>query len=174
MTNVIPEDIRRDMQSNARARLIVAASMVAIIVAALSFLALLPSYLVLKVNASGAHPSVAVIAPVDIAHDKVLIAHTTTLLNTLSPLVGTTSMPARTIQSVVALRPVGVHIDQITYIAGSPSSLMLVGSAETNGKISLYRDALVATALFTSVSVPVGALVGTDGGRFSITLLGAF
>ena len=67
-----------------------------------------------------------------------------------------------------------MRVDQITYTAGSPSSLMLVGSADTTGGISAYRAALAADAAFASVSVPVGALVGTEGGRFSVTLSGTF
>jgi hypothetical protein len=96
------------------------------------------------------------------------------LLSELSPLVSASTTPTAVITEALSLRPPGITVDEISYTSGNPASLMLVGSAATNGAISAYKTALASDALFTSVSVPVGALVGTDGGRFSMTLSGDF
>lgn len=174
MANVIPNEMRRDMRNHSRARFVLAGSTVALISAALSFLMFLPSYFALIVNSRGVSPDFTPITTAVRVSDGEAIQHTNALLSELAPIAAASSTPTDTIASALALRPSGVRVDQIIYTQGAPSSLMLEGSADTNGEISAYRSALAADSEFTSVSVPVGALVGTDGGRFSITLLGTF
>jgi hypothetical protein len=49
-----------------------------------------------------------------------------------------------------------------------------VGIGTGRVAINAYREALAADPHFTGVAVPVGDLLGTAGGKFSITLTGAF
>ena len=174
MANIISEDTRRAMQSAARARFILAGAMVALICAGISFLVLLPSYFVLLANSKGISATPSAVSPSERASDTAAITHTKALVGQLAPLVAASSSPTEAITAALGLRPSGVRVDQISYSSGTPASLMLVGSADTTSDISAYRAALSADPLFTSVSVPVGALVGTDGGRFSITISGTF
>jgi hypothetical protein len=51
---------------------------------------------------------------------------------------------------------------------------MIVGFSLARDAINVYRQALQADPHFKTVSVPVGDLAGTQGGRFSVTLSGDF
>ena len=174
MANVIPNEIRLDLESHARARYIVVGAIMALLCAAVAFLLLLPSYLALTIRSNESGSSSQMIASAQQQSDATALKHATALLNVLSPIVLASSTPTAVIGDVLSVRPAGVRITQIIYHAGSPASLMLTGSADSSGEIGAYRDKLSADPRFLSVSVPVGALVGTDGGRFSITLSGTF
>ena len=162
------------MKGDARARFMLAGAAALLLCAGGSFLMLLPSYFILAKDASGMPPKGSSISPQQNASDRTVIASAKALLAQVSPIIAATTTPTDAIIAALSVRPSGVHVDQINYMAGSPSSLMLVGSAASTNAISAYRTALAGNALFTSVSIPVGALVGTDGGRFSITLSGNF
>ena len=171
MANVIPEDIRRSLGRRSLSRFVLAGSIVALVCALAAFLALLPSYFVLTESLSGIAPTAVPVSATQASADRASVTHTNTLLSVLAPIVSATTTPTDVVAEALKLRPAGVHVDQITYTAGS---LMLVGSASTNVTISTYRSALAADPMFSSVSVPVGALAGTDGGRFSMTISGSF
>ena len=172
MANVIPEKMHRDMNRYDRARFILTGAVVFLVCAGVAFLLLLPSYFANLMDEHQAVPMSAPITAAEQAKDAAAIVHTNALLAVLAPIVKATSTPTDVITDALALRPSGVRIDQIIYNAGKTSSLMLSGAADTNSEINEYQTALSADSRFTSVSVPVGALVGTDGGRFSITLFG--
>jgi hypothetical protein len=174
MANVIPEHMRRIVQSRARARFVLVSAIVVLICAGLSFVALLPSYLTLATGAAGGSPASASKLSFDVKRNTALMTNATALLSVLAPVVAASSTATEAIAEALGERPPGVKVDQITYSAGKPSSLMLVGSAANNSDIGAYKTALAGDPLFSSVSIPVSALVGTDGGRFSITLSGAF
>jgi len=168
MVNILPEDIRKRARDAARARYMIAGAIVALIAAGLALLLLLPSYFVLAgIPSLGSSTS---ITAAQVASDTAAVIETKVLLAAVAPSVAASSTPTAAIVEALGLRPQGVTVDQISYTAGTPSSLMLVGTAATTGSIGDYRTALAADPLFASVSVPVGALVGTQGGRFSITL----
>ncbi len=73
----------------------------------------------------------------------------------------------------LAARPQGVTVDRIRYESGKPSQLVLSGYAPRYA-VNHFRTALTDTGKFTSVSVPVGALVGTDDSGFSVTMMRNF
>ena len=175
MANVIPSDINEELQGYAWARFIIVGAFVALACAAIAFLLLMPSYLAIVLSTQHVDDSDAGGALAGKGNDTAVLSHASGLLKILSPIVLATSTPTQTIQAALAMRPQGVHVDQILYHAGGTrSSLMLSGSADSNSEINSYRNALAADPRFVSVSIPVGALVGTDGGRFSITLSGDF
>ena len=166
--------MRRDMEHIERARFILTGAIVALVCAAVALALLLPGYLAIVLDAQRSVPAFSVIAPAQQASDAAAIAHTNALLAVLAPIAMASSTPTDVITEALALRPSGVRVDQIIYHTGNPSSLMISGAADTNGEINAYQGALSADPRFVSVSIPVGALVGTDGGRFSITLSGTF
>ena len=174
MANVIPEEMRHNVERRERARLIITAAVVAIVCAGLAFVLLLPGYLATLVDARHAPPAFTAVTQEQQASDAAAIAHTNALLAVVAPIAQASSTPSDVILDALAARPSGVHIDQIIYRAGDPSSIMLSGSADTNNEINAYQTALSNDPHFASVSVPVGALVGTEGGHFSITLSGTF
>ena len=156
-----------------RARFIIAGALVALAVAALSVLALLPSYLALTI-AAGASPAGVISPNASVQADRDAIQQTQSLFNTLSPLVSSTTTPTDALTAALTARPNGVSVDHFTYAAGSPGALMIFGSGDTPGDINAYRAALANDPHFTNVSVPVGDLVGAAGGQFSITASGNF
>ena len=162
------------MERFERARFILTGAVVALVCAGLAFILLLPGYFATILDAQQKVPGFTTVTPTQQADDNNAIAHTTALLSVLAPIAEASSTPTETIRDALTLLPAGVHIDQIIYHTGTPSSLMLSGAADMNSEINAYQTALSADLPFVSVSVPVGALVGTDGGRFSITLSGKF
>ena len=72
-------------------------------------------------------------------------------------------------------RPSGIHIDDIVYnVAGSAQTIAIAGSADSRAIIDKYRAVLQADPRFSSVKLPVGDLLSSDGGNFTITLSGNF
>jgi len=144
------------------------------IASALIALALAPSYLAISLAAPdqpAAQPD-AKGAP----DDAISIARSQMLVTQLAPLLAGSSSPSTIIMRALGERPSGVAITHISYKAADQSStgeIQLVGTASRE-RVAAYRDALTADHTFNSVSVPVGALVGADGGHFSITIDGNF
>ena len=166
--------MRRDIERYERARYIVAGALVALVCAGITFVLLVPSYLATLLDAQHAALGLTPITPAQQTSDSAAIAHANALIAVLAPIAQASSTPTDVITDALSLRPSGVRIDQIIYQAGTPSSLILSGSADTNSEINAYQRALSNDPRFASVTIPVGALVGTDGGRFSVTLLGTF
>ena len=171
MSNVLPESARQSVWRMYRARFCIAACLVFLAVAALAFIALVPSYFTLYV---GGYTSLQG-SPVN-AHlkdDRAAVAHAQALLGTLSPLLSATTTSGL-IADAISARPATVEISHITSTAGRPGTIILVGSAGSIKAISAYQNALRADPHFTGVSVPVGDLAGTAEGQFSITLSAYF
>ena len=168
MTNVLPQKAQRHVWGMYRARFILAGSGVACVVAILAFLALLPSYLAL--HADG-YPESASLSAGGSTHDQADIVRARGFLSTLQPLIAATTTPSGILSSALGLRPPKVLVDHVSYTSGT---LVLSGASPSRESIDTYRKSLAADPHFTSVSVPVGDLAGAQGGRFSITLSGAF
>lgn len=169
MTNVLPHDTQQEVWSMYRARLILAGSAVALAVSLLAILTLLPSYLALHADES------AITEPASGgggSHDQADIIRAQSLLSILTPLADTATTSSEVVQSALKLRPRGVVVDRIAYTSGG--TIVLGGSASSREGINAYKNALLADPHFKSVSVPVGDLVGSSGGRFSVTLSGTF
>jgi hypothetical protein len=173
MSNLLPEKAQRYVWKGIRARFILAGSFLLIATAVLCVLVLAPSYAVFAfATAGGAQPPALrpVLDPSEISD----ISRAQGFVKELLPLVSGTTTPTSAISQALAKLPRGVKIDHVTYTPGTPATIMLVGVAETREAINVFRDALTAASGFRSVSVPVGALVGADGGRFTVTLTGNF
>ena len=151
-----------------RARFFMVGSLVLSAVAGLALLTLIPAYLAL-----------AVVAPsTDVEHtlegerieDPTAIARAQALVTAIGPLLVATSSPTEVLSTAIGAKPSGVLIDRVSYRAGQ---LVLSGSASRES-IEAFRTALAVDTRFSSISIPVSALVGRDGNRFSITIAGSF
>lgn len=173
MANVIPPDLQKNMRANVRARFMLTSAFVALVCAALVLLMLLPSYAAL-VQGDSKTSGVAPISASQQALDKAALGQANALLAQLSPIAHATTTPSMAVSEALSLRPKGVSVNQVMYTAGTPATLVVIGTAGASSEISAYRNALASSTVFTSATVPVGALIGADGGSFSITLSGHF
>ncbi len=154
-------------------RFVLAGSCVAIAVALLSGLALLPMYLALHSDDEAVSASLQA-KNSEIQNERAEIARAQSLITTLSPYASSSSTLSEALEAALALRPKGVFVDRITYSSGESSAIVLVGSAATRDGINTYRQILQSDLRFKTVSVPVGDLAGSKEGRFSVTLTGKF
>lgn len=168
MTNVLPPTAAQELWSIQRARFVIVGSVVALAAAVLAAVALAPGYVVLRtVAVPAAGPAVSE----EMAYDEQAVERARAYLQAMTPIVGATTTPTEMLGTALALRPVGVLIDRISYRDGS---IVLSGSATNRERVDAYQKALVSDSHFTSVAVPVSDLVGNEEGRFSITLSGNF
>lgn len=172
MSNILPREAKKAVWRMYRVRFMIAGSLVALFAAALCALSLLPSYLALHAaeatrSASSTPQSVANNA------DRAALLSIQNMLKALSPVIATTT-PTSAIIQALSLRPSGITVDHITYSAGNPGTLVLVGSTATREAIKGYRQALLSDSRWKTVSAPIGDLTGEPGARFSITLSGSF
>ncbi len=168
MSNVLPPEAKRHLWSEYRARFILVGSLLAILTALLGILALLPTYLTLHSEVTMQEGSG--LDDASRAQDRLTMGETQSLIALLAPSVTATTTPANVIARILELRPKGVLVDHITYSGGT---FLLAGSSGVRDGVGLYRTALDAEPIFTTVSVPVGDLVGASG-RFSMTITGQF
>lgn len=157
-----------------RARLVIVLSLTIFALGFFFALTLLPSYL--AISLAGGPDQTTQENTHTSSDETISIARAQMLVTKLLPVLSATSSPTAVIATAIKDRPAGVVLSHISYTAGegdATGELLLVGDAPRE-KVSAYRDALTADPLFKTVSVPVGALVGTDGGHFSITLGGTF
>lgn len=173
MSNVIPEDALRKIGAVYRARSITAASLVALTAAALCAAALLPSYLALY-ESDRSVPTRPFSGAKSEQQIRDELSHAQSIVSVLLPLVSATTTPVQAAQAALSARPASIRIDRITYTGGEGGALLIGGKGASRESINAYRKALDDDPHFTSVSVPVGDLAGTEDGRFSITLSGNF
>lgn len=170
MTNLLPQKERTAIAWDMVHRQLLAASLLLLGAAAVTLLALAPALLVFKFGSAGSSAAAALAKK---NADTSAIAETQALLTQVVPTVGTSS-PTTAIMAALTLREKGITIDHITFSVGNPSSLILSGSASVKDSVNSYRAILAADGHFSSVTVPVSALVGADSGKFTMTLAGIF
>ena len=169
MANVLPLDAQKHVWRVFRSRFIVAVALAILGLSLFFALSLLPSYLAISL---ASQPVQDVQPSKGSPDDAASIARAQTLVTKLSPALFASSSVSAVIRSAIQDRPSGVVLSNITYTAGDSTKageMIVVGDAPRE-KISEFRKALSADPYFKTVSVPVAALVGTDGGRFSMTL----
>lgn len=178
MSNVLPKETLRIEWGRFRNRLVLVGALVLLGTAALSALALLPSHVALQVESQnpeqkGIDGSGAVTdANSREKSERNDIARAQALIESVLPLVSSTSSPSEAIRAALALRPIGVRVDHISFVSGENATIAIYGISQGRENIHQYREALSNSGRFKSATVPVGALVGTDGGKFTITLSG--
>jgi hypothetical protein len=170
MANVLPRDVKKRVAAEYRARIIIAASLVALILALPAGVALLPSYLAIRMAAPSTSSTEGERAA---SEDTMAVARAVALMLRLDETVAASSSPTALIQSALAERPRGVTVERVSLASGEKSTMIIAGTASREG-VSAFRDNLEATAPFKKVEVPVGALVGSERTSFSFTVTGDF
>src|SRR5438128_1742196 len=113
MANVLPTHIQKELESIRRARFIIAGSLVAIVAAALSVLALLPGYVALHSNGDtnqSTNPHASSLGN----SDRDSLNRAKLFLTALAPIISATTTPSDTIADALSLRPTGLHVTHIT------------------------------------------------------------
>ncbi|MDO8481857.1 MAG: hypothetical protein Q7S75_02125 [bacterium] len=179
MANVLPNETTKFVWEGYRGRLILVGSLVFLGMAILAGIALLPAYVVLQVEKSSQAKLAAIVSTQpepnpQIQTERDDIIRTQTLIAKITPIVSATSSPTESIKYALALRPKGVTVTNINFTSGPQWSVTITGDSAGREHINQYREALSNDGHFQSVSVPVGALVGSNDGRFTITLTGTF
>ncbi len=179
MSNLLPKERLEFVWADYRSRLILAGALVFLGVAILAGIAFLPAYVVLRVGTSSQEKQSADIASQSGANsqsrtERADILRSQMLLARVAPIISATSSPTEILNSALALRPNGISINHINFVSGKGGSVIINGEARGREDINQYRDSLSKGGRFEGVSIPVGALVGSEGGAFTITLTGNF
>ena len=178
MSNILPEETIKIVWKRFYVRLILVGGTAAIFVAVLAGLALLPSYIALRTENSSMEqlqtPASLLKLNPQIQWEIDDIKHSQNLVALVSPYISASSSPSETLGIVLRDKPQGLIIGKIGIVTGEKGTMTLVGQASTREIINQYREALSKEAVFTNVSVPVGVLIGSEDGRFTMTLTGDF
>lgn len=169
MANVLPPAQQKQIVRMYLARLLLALACALLFLASIFQVALVPSYLAL---AFASPPIPHIPQGGTAAGDPLAVVRAQTLLNTIAPVVNASSSPSMIAAAALSDMPAGVTIQHVSVSSGTDASAataMIVGAA-TRENVEAYRSALTKDPLFSSVTVPVSALVGSDAGHFTITL----
>jgi hypothetical protein len=171
MSNLLPQQFQKQLWAGYRARFVTVGSMLFICVAIITALALLPSYIILITN----YPRQTISKDQQQKNDTDLIDLATAqiLVIQYGPMMSD-KPTTEVVIDILQLRPAGVKVDKIAYTAGTVATLVVSGAATSRESINMYREAIVATGRFKSVTIPVGDLIGVKGGRFTVTISGQF
>ncbi len=172
MSNLLPGRAQKEVWRGYLSRFIFAGSLLMLAASLLAILALVPSYYVLYTTRPMKDGST--MTAEENKNDTADIAKAQAAVSLLLPVVSATSSLSQAISAALSVRPKGIRIDNITYNAGEPASVMITGTANNREAINAYREAMKADKRFAAVAVPVGDLLGGEGGRFTFTLTGKF
>lgn len=166
MANVLTPQSKRSVWRVQRARFVTVFSLAIFGLAAVASAALVPSYIALEI----ASPQIIEVPESGRSEsaDPVAVTRAHTLVRELSAVITATTSPSMLYTRALEARPQGLAVDSVTY--SRADGRITISGAGARELISAYRNTLSTDPLFASVSVPVGALVGSDGGRFSITI----
>lgn len=171
MANILPPDRLKTLRKAQRARLLFAASGIASIAGLLAGVALVPSFLAVRLEPHAESAG----GDLKNASSTNAVLEAQSLIAVLQSVSTTTKASLEAMQAASALRPSGVSIDHIDYTRGATGGTIVVsGVYRAAGDIDAYRSRLSSDDHFTQVNVPVSALAGATNGRFAITLTGHF
>mgnify|MGYP003396018140 CR=1 FL=1 len=172
MANVLPPESQKKIWAMYRSRLVLVTALVLLLLASVAAAALIPSYVALHVAMEDATD-----VGVEIESEResaVTLEHSQALIRELMPVITATSSPVEVVVSAIALKPAGMRITRVMYASGTGEGRITFIGTGTREQVSAYKDILTKSGNFTGVAVPVGALVGSEGGGFSIVLAGQF
>ena len=178
MSNITSDQMRKDIWSFYKSRLVGSLGVVLLISSGVAFATLVPAYLALA--------AVPVLSISDAA--KAGPNQTQNLTRASNLVAGIETASTSTVpmfdalRSALAGRPAGVtesashyaHGDTSKLVTSNLSTIELEGQASSRDRIDSYIATLNADSHFKTVAVPVSVLAGSDDGHFSITLTGAF
>ncbi|MBM3272189.1 hypothetical protein FJY94_02825 [Candidatus Kaiserbacteria bacterium] len=174
MANLLPVPVAKQNMFDHEARFAALGATALLVFGLVAIIVMMPSYVAVSStdSATSTDPALAEQAK----QDEAAIARAQALIEQFSPAAAPSAKGAA-IAAALVLRPRGIRIQSVTYSAGmsgQASTLQLSGTAEANQEIEAYRRLLAAAGPFTSVNIPVTALVGTTRGEFTVTLTGTF
>lgn len=169
MANVLPAEEKKRVLREVRSRFVLTFALVLMVGASVAIASLLPALISVRLATSGI-PQDGELSQT-VRDDQAKHARALALVSALNPLVLATTTPSATVIAALGAKPAGISVSGISYSKGR---LLLNGVSRDRQAINDYRETLEADARFSSVSVPVAALVGSQDGRFTITLLGQF
>jgi len=178
MSNVLPKETLQAEWNRFRNRLVLVGALVLLGTAILSGLALLPAHAALLVEkAIATQQNNQERGALSEENQQALserngIVRAQVLLDSVGPIVSATSSLSEIINATLAVRPSGIRVDHITFVSGASGMMTIDGISRGRESINQYKEALSKSGRFKNISVPVGALVGADGGRFTMTLSG--
>jgi hypothetical protein len=166
MSNVLPTAQKKIEVRRFRLRILAMGAAVIALGGVVASLSLLPALISIRIAESSVTSSVA---EASAKEDQAQAFRAQNIIDATMPLATATTSPMDILFFALAEKPVGVSVTGMTV---SKESIMLSGESGSRVAINMYRDALDASGRFGSVVVPVSALVGTQDGRFTITLSG--
>ncbi|HEY4487693.1 MAG TPA: hypothetical protein VI483_02930 [Candidatus Paceibacterota bacterium] len=172
MANVLPKESKKKILLVQRARFIFAFSLIALAVAFISYLALMPSYLALVFGGGKFETNDQ--AAASTTQHAVTLREAKAAIVSLTPVLDATTTPGQILQAVFSSKPAGITIDRINYSRAKQGTIVLSGIALRTTEIEMYRTALDSSPHVESVSIPVNALVGSSDGAFTMTISGDF
>lgn len=172
MANVIPPEEIIVLRRKTNARFIYVAGIVIAVGAIVAILAIMPAYISVRVARASVDTTMGEAAAGNLSSDQATAVRTQSLIAALKPIASATSSPTDALSRALSVKPAGVSITTITYGGGAKSTVILSGTSARREGVDEFRRALEESGRFSSVSVPVSAIVGTQEGRFSITLSG--
>lgn len=166
MANVLPPQFKKSLWRVQRAHYALVFAIMLGILVVVGAVALAPSYLALEI-ASPRVPEIPENTQREVT-DPLALARANALVTNLMAATHATSSPSELFAMIFDASTSEIVVDSIS-LTESGSRIAVSGTGSREG-ISAYRNILSENDLFSSVSVPVGALVGSENSRFSITI----
>jgi len=177
MSNLLPSEALSAVWRRFNYRVLFVGSLVFLFSAFFAAIALLPSYIIPKIEQGvllKRDVQATEAAELESVAEKDEILRSREVLLRATPLIFATSSPTELVSSILSRRPKGLQINRISFTSGREGTIILEGNVASREEINQYREELSKDVRFTAVSIPVGSLVEAGGGRFTITLKGAF
>lgn len=167
MSNVLPPPHLRAEKRRFYARCVFVGAVVVSIIACIAIISLVPAFASVRIARAALERRADPAA--NISEEQAAAFRSQKLIALAKPLANATSSPTELLTQALAGRPADVVVTNISYRSGE-RSIVLSGVSPRRASMETYRSALENSDAFTSVSVPVAALLGTQEGRFTITL----
>ncbi len=169
MSNVLPQSEKKRILRTIRARYLIVGSLALLSGAVVASLSLLPAIISIRIAQDSLDSSAAQLRD-DADGDYAIQVRTQGLLDTFTPIVSATTSPTDLLQAALAVKPPGISVTSMSFSGGAKGSIVLSGVARDRLAVNAFSEALQRTEKFGTVTVPVASLVGTQDGRFTVTL----
>ena len=174
MANLLPPENLQSVRRFHRAHFVLVGSLTGIVCGSIALLALLPLYAIVRAEHGALEVNTPILRGASDAEERAGIMRAQFLVREFRPLASSTPPALEILGIALDARPPGVTVSSMSYVRGDPGMIVLGGVARSRDEINAYRTVLAKDPHFKSVAVPIGILTGSEGGRFTITLSGAF
>lgn len=165
--------IRRSEYTNV---VLTGAFMVISVATFIAVLALLPAYILIRVDrVSLESQNQAIAESVSAAQgnsDRDQLIEARKRIEAINGALEESNMASLIMRALVERRPNGLRIQSVQFTSREKDTVRISGTMESRAQMQRYADSLSSDSLFESVSVPVSALADADDGIFVITTVG--